>query len=723
MNRDPLIRLPDNRRSAAGTLARRVALVCVLLSAACVDLTGPDTGRPTVTPIAGDAQFGLPGALLEDLLYVEVKNAVSGELLDGIIVQWRIVQGAGAQIVTSDAQTDLLGVSTAQLRLGPDTGVVRVEATVNGMLGVPATFRARSVRAPVVESLQPGTVAGGANLTITGQNFSTVAAENTVLFGGRRGYVNSATATSLSVTVPNCVTTRTLDLRVHLGTVASAARPIQTVLSGGTPLTLQRGQARVLTDPADLGCLFLPAAPIGTAFLLVNLNGAAPGLSMPFEFIGLAGGGSPITTPPVAPRRDAASEWEMQLRLREREFLQEPDGLIRPQAQIASLPEIGERTQFKVLNRQRTTDRITAEVRAISERAIVYLDLQAPANGFTQDDLVRLGQMFDDPIYPTDVAAYGSPSDIDANSKIVILLTPRVNALTPPDDEGFIAGYFYGCDLVLPTRCEDTNRAEIFYSLVPDPLGQFGAARSKATVMRTVPGVLAHEFQHMIHFGQKGRLDALWLSEGLAHQAEDLVADVFAARGEITTANEFRAANYSRAATYLATSAITSLVSEESPGTLGQRGGNWLFVKYLMGHYGGTGLLGRLVRSNSTGMANVTTETGRTWNELLAEFAVSLWATGAPELQGLTVDPHFIFLGLNLRTQINSGQGFPLRPEVLTYTDFTRQGELPPGAVDYRLLQVQNTNAPAAYNVSFAGRRGGPFLGTGVPIMAVLRVR
>jgi hypothetical protein len=195
-------------------------------------------------------------------------------------------------------------------------------------------------------------------------------------------------------------------------------------------------------------------------------------------------------------------------------------------------------------------------------------------------------------------AVFGAPSDIDANGRIIVVLTPAVNALTPRTDDSFIAGYFYGCDLVEAARCAETNRGEIFYSMVPDPNAQFSARRTKDTVLRTVPGVLAHEFQHMINFaGKSQRLDVLWLSEALAHMAEELVGKVFLARGDAVTATDFRSANFVRARQYLDAPEFISLISEDSPGTLEMRGGAWLLLQYAMGLYGGDALLGRLTKS------------------------------------------------------------------------------------------------------------------------------
>jgi photosystem II stability/assembly factor-like uncharacterized protein len=55
---------------------------------------------------------------------------------------------------------------------------------------------------PVVNSFTPLTGNPGSQVTITGNNFSTVAADNFVYFGSVKAVVNSATATSLVVTVP-----------------------------------------------------------------------------------------------------------------------------------------------------------------------------------------------------------------------------------------------------------------------------------------------------------------------------------------------------------------------------------------------------------------------------------------------------------------------------------------------------------------------------------------
>src|SRR5690606_28370633 len=175
--------------------------------------------------------------------------------------------------------------------------------------------------------------------------------------------------------------------------------------------------------------------------------------------------------------------------------------------------------------------------------------------------------MFDDPIYDAVVDVFGEPSDVDGDGRIIILFTPVVNEMTPRNSSGFIAGFFYGLDL---TTQANSNRSEIFYSLVPDPNGQFGDRRATSDVLRVVPPVLAHEFQHMIHFNQRYllrgvRTETLWLSEGLAHTAEDVVGAVFRARGRDAEADNFVLANLQRASRYLVDPGRTSLITDKPP--------------------------------------------------------------------------------------------------------------------------------------------------------------
>lgn len=710
-------------RSARCSRIVLLAAVAAGLSGCGEDASGPQAREVRLVAGGGAAQFGSPGQVLADSFAVLVVDATSGRPVDDITVRWRIVSGAGATLTAASTVSDGSGVARTLLRMGADTGAVVVEADADRRRGEIATFHARGVATPVLTTVAPLPAPAGGTVTLQGSNFSTRVEDNTVLFGGRRGIVRSATATSLSVEVPPCLPDRSVSVQVRLGAVASNA--VATPIAGRTPgaPVLPIGGLLTFTGDDAASCIALDGT-VGRSYLVVALNtDPEPGIGMPWQLTGLAGSAVTVTLPAPSLTPDVALEWEMNVRALERAWPPgPPPTALRAEAGArAAIPELGERTQFNVLNRQNRTDRITAEVRAITGRAIVYVDLDAPSGGFSQADLDRFGEMFDDPIYPTDVATFGGPSDIDANDRVVILLTPRVNALTARDENSFIAGFFYGCDLVERERCSDTNRAEIFYSMVPDPAGQFSAPRSLQTVLNTVPGVLAHEFQHMITFGRKGRLDLLWLSEGLAHMAEERVGRVFAERGDAATAAEFRRPNFTRARSYMLAPWRTSLTNEDSPGTLELRGAGWLFVQYLAAQYGGDDLLSRLTGATQLGAANVAAQTARGWDDVFTEFSVALWASGAPELAGVAYDPRLTFGSFDLRSAIAVGGTYPLRPEAIAFTDVTREGTQPQASPRHFLFTAQ-AGAVSPFTLSFAGRWGAPFE-SGSPRLAVLRVR
>ena len=142
----------------------------------------------------------------------------------------------------------------------------------------------------------------------------------------------------------------------------------------------------------------------------------------------------------------------------------------------------------------------------------------------------------------------------------------------------FVAGFFFGIDL-LPDQAHG-NEAEVFYTLVPDPDGDFGNVRRADQLLEGVPPVMAHEFQHMIHFNQRvllrdAGLEAPWLSEALAHSAEHLLGNVFLARGDDQRAFDFRIQNYLRAEFYLEAPDAVSPLGPSTP--LAVRGAAWLW--------------------------------------------------------------------------------------------------------------------------------------------------
>ncbi len=706
-------------------------LVCVPLAACSKDGTGPATRQVRIAAVDGDGQFGLAQATLELSLTAQVVDATSGSPVKDVSVTWRVVTGAGAAVTPAGPATDGAGMASARLRLGSATGEVQVEANATGMVSGPALFRARVVLQPTLQSVAPQSATAGSTVVITGSNFSDQPGDHTVLFGGLRGRVTAATATRLDVEVPRCALTRDVQLTVALGAVVSGALSVRTIAGAPPVLTLGVGQARTFSNAADFDCIALDGVPSRAEYLVLAQDVAQRvGYPSRLELQAIAAGGAPaaLESRPVGPSSTVSSEWEWRLRAAERAFgpgeAAGMTGSAQAGATAITPPTVGDRRSFNVLTRDLKSKKITAEARVVSSRAALYIDTQTPAGAFTDADLTRFGQLFDDPIYATEVGIFGAPSDMDANGVVIIVFTPAVNELTDRNASGFIAGYFYGCDLVAATRCKDTNSGEIFYSMVPDPTGQFSGARSKDTVLRTVPGVLAHEFQHMIHFSRRGgSLDVLWLAEGLAHAAEDVVGEVFRVRGDAVTANEFQRPNHVRMQLFLARTTETALVSEDSPGSLELRGAAWLFTKYLMGHYGGNDLLGNITGMTGRGATNIVAATGRPWSTVLGEFAVASWADDAPELSGTTIDPRFRFSNLNVRAILTGiGGGYPLQPVVMPFGDFRWTGLVSSAGVSYVRL-VAPATAPPRLHLALTGLRGAAFPAGSTVQLTVLRVR
>jgi hypothetical protein len=191
-----------------------------------------------------------------------------------------------------------------------------------------------------------------------------------------------------------------------------------------------------------------------------------------------------------------------------------------------------------------------ATVASISQKAILMVDTLDgnPALLFNQAQMDSITGEFDTITYPTDVAYFQTPSDIDGNGKVIILFTGQINKLTPPGTSGgFVGGFFFAGDLFPPVDngqlqgCAESNQAEIFYVLSPDPTGRFGNIRTTSSVRQGTRGTIAHEFQHMINAGNRipnplaTEFESTWLDEALAHFAEDAVGRVKRGFGDLQT--------------------------------------------------------------------------------------------------------------------------------------------------------------------------------------------
>src|SRR5687768_4225159 len=383
-----------------------------------------------------------------------------------------------------------------------------------------------------------------------------------------------------------------------------------------------------------------------------------------------------------------------------------------------SFQQVGSSRTFRVLSsipansqQQPTFDTITATLRFAGQNILIYVDNQSPAgpNGLSDSVLTKLGTWFDQDLYPIGVNTFGSASDIDNNDRVIVLMTPVVNGLTNRNNcDVVISGFFFGLDL---TQGPNSNQAEVFYSLVPDPQGDFSCPRSVGVVEASTPPTFIHEFQHMISFNQhvlvrSGSDEESWLNEGLSHIAEEVVARHYdnkypilpAGRLFSDTANIFINNDLSNSYDFLESTATTSLTLFESTGSLEERGAAWLFLRWLADQKDST-IFRRLVQTNLTSVANVENVAGETFPVLFGDWALALWTDSIPDHPRTSVPPRNRFKSRNLR-QIYARLNFiaptqfprvyPLVPRQLA-AGASLESSMYPGTMEYFLTQ-----APAA---------------------------
>lgn len=624
----------------------------------------------------GDGQFGSVGQVLGTPLRAVVRMAATQVPQEGVSVLWEIESGGATLIGPTTATTDSSGSVEIQAQLGGIPEEVVVRATVARQASARTTFTLHSVNPPELADLSPTSAATGDTITLTGTNFSPVADQDVVLFSGIRGVVTSASGTQLSVVVPRCLPARDVFVRVQLGIVATDSLSM-TVTGGGDVRSLAVGQSLDVADDDGYACYALNGGP-GIQYLTVVYSASNVGAAThPFRLTALSSM-TPLGTsvqvpeyagvPPLAPDGGPGAVqaiWDEHLRALEGGLLAErarpgPARVPVAAGEPPSVPSVGQSRSFFVRNNSAGFDQITAVAQYVGTKAAIFVDQNAPAGGFTASDLQAFSARFDEVMHPVVTDAFGGESDLDGNERVIILFTPRVNALTPRGSSGFVGGFFFGTDLL--RGATGSNEGEVFYALVPDPTGIFGDPRSKNQILQVVPAVLAHEFQHMVHFNQRylgldGGQEALWLSEALAQMAEELVARRYLELDDLGSAELFRSGTRARARRYLASTDSVSLIVSTGTGTLAERGGGFLFVLYLEDQVG-PDLLGRLTTTTRTGVGNVEAEIGRDWEDIVADWWSAVYLDGPGPESGPWVYPDF-----DLRAFL--GNQFPLHLDLL----------------------------------------------------------
>jgi hypothetical protein len=265
----------------------------------------------------------------------------------------------------------------------------------------------------------------------------------------------------------------------------------------------------------------------------------------------------------------------------------------------------------------------------------------------------------------------------DANGRIVMLFTPRVNA-----SAANLLGFVSACDLY-PAQQDPTvagsNEGEIFYArTVTDTSSTSTSLSGRPEWLRQMPATMIHEAKHIISYAERLARNAtvfeeVWLEEGTAQIASELFGRTLhgngwrddagyrpslwceahpttagCAGGVLAMTNHF-----SFLSGYLRNFQSKSILSGAEDSDI--YGSAWLFARWLTDTYGGTdegAFLRSIVQTGTrAGAANVEAITGKTFSQLLAQFSLMVAADNLPNVAAPYVEPSWnlpdVFVGLS----------------------------------------------------------------------------
>jgi len=160
----------------------------------------------------------------------------------------------------------------------------------------------------------------------------------------------------------------------------------------------------------------------------------------------------------------------------------------------------GQKTTFWVSNTDNAQSfKVNATLQYETDHAYFWVQDNVQ---YDQAEAKQLIDTFENKIYPTDREFFGSEwtPGVDGDPHIYVLYAHGIG--------GLVAGYFSSVDEYTPDAHQYSNAHEMFV---------FNADNSPLSDTYTY-GVLAHEFQHMIHWNQD-RNETSWINEGFSELA------------------------------------------------------------------------------------------------------------------------------------------------------------------------------------------------------------
>ncbi|MDP9278577.1 MAG: hypothetical protein M3P00_04090, partial [Gemmatimonadota bacterium] len=236
--------------------------------------------------------------------------------------------------------------------------------------------------------------------------------------------------------------------------------------------------------------------------------------------------------------------------------------------------------------------------------------------------------------------------------------------------------FFPTVDTPQAQGCAESNLAEIFYLLSPDPTGRFGNVRSTSSVRQGTRGTIAHEFQHMINAGNRfvnpavNAFEATWLDEGLAHFAEDAVGRVSRGFGDLemldfnklvpcspcAESNDFNAfffQNLARLTYWMQKPDKFSPLSNMADTSLATRGADWAILRYAADNYSNNdprAFTRKLVAGPDTGLKNFNAATKVAVDTAVKDWLMAMFDGAHLPAPVANLNPKYSLRSYNLRS-------------------------------------------------------------------------
>ena len=507
-----------------------------------VNVVPPPVASVSVTVASGNLQAG------QTTQATAVTRDANNNVVTGRTISWSSTNAQIASVSTSGVVTALTAGSTTIIATAEGKSG---SAQVTVSSGNPAD-------APQITDVTPSTLVEGQTATITGSKFGATPVDNVVRVGGVAASVTSASATSLQIVVPklNCKPAQTINIDITVAGNTSTPRP--QAFTPGATFTLALGQQQMFANASDFCVQFASAA--GTERYLIGVQSVSEDVaSVTPAMLTAEVPGAPavvaarpmIATSPVFSAsfadlvQDARATRLARHRAVERALIEEDRALLAgrfqaarsagraPRVSFTRVPtvpgtaKVGDVLNIRVPNRNGTSTcqsfiPIAVTVKAVGVHGIIVEDNANPTGGFSATDYQTFSDRFDTQIYATDVGYFGTPTDFDNNSRIVIVITKEVNKITN------LLGQVFSADLVPQTTCPSSNEGEFFYGKAPDPTGAAGAEYKVADALNDAPIIIAHEFSHVIQLGRRityppaTAIQSTWELEGQATFAEEV---------------------------------------------------------------------------------------------------------------------------------------------------------------------------------------------------------